>query len=191
MIQGGFGTGPEPYHLPIRNAYNLVVGEIPGAVMKGDGTLLNLDTTNWAPWDIEVGEDDHAPEVIRTGSALRRGVGVDFLVYGRMLAPAAVENIKTMSWENSDHYTPVTLQHNIPAIFHSAWSAPDGRFGIVLANWTTEEQEVTVSDPRLGYQVTGHFSSKSLESKTLEVEGSSLSISVPPLGCVLVEAKRK
>ena len=55
IIQGGFGAGPEPYHMPIRNAYNLVVGEIPRAVMKGDGKLLNKDTFNWAPWEGERG----------------------------------------------------------------------------------------------------------------------------------------
>ncbi len=32
--------------IPIRNAYNFVVGEIPGATLQGDGLLLNKDTGN-------------------------------------------------------------------------------------------------------------------------------------------------
>ncbi len=73
VIQGGFGFGPEPYHLPIRNAYNLVVGEIPGAVLTGEGKLLNRDTINWAPWLPQVGSNEDALEVLRTTTALRQG----------------------------------------------------------------------------------------------------------------------
>jgi hypothetical protein len=183
LIQGGFGSAPEPYHLPIRNAYNLVVGEIPGAVMKGDGTLLNMDTMNWAPWDVEVGDNDDALYVLRSGIALRRGPAKDFLVYGRMLSPAEVENIKVVRWQHGGK------DHQIPAVFHAAWGAPDGRFGMVLANWTTELQKVKVSDSRLGSEVAQHISTQGLESKTLTVAGDGLSISLPPLSCALVESR--
>ncbi|MBI2503445.1 MAG: hypothetical protein HYW07_09490, partial [Candidatus Latescibacteria bacterium] len=127
LIQGGFGSAPEPYHLPIRNAYNLVIGQIPGAVMKGDGQLLNLDTMNWAPWDPQVGSDEDAVELLRRTIALRRGPAHDFLVYGRMLAPATVNGIQTLRWQHGGH------DHQLPALFHAAWQAPDGRFGLVLA----------------------------------------------------------
>ena len=98
IIQGMMGSAPEPYHLPIRNAANCVFGEIPGAVMIGDGTLLNKDTMNWAPWEPKVGSDEDAVEMIRTVTALRRGPGKDFLVFGRMLRPATVEGILTVEW---------------------------------------------------------------------------------------------
>ncbi len=142
VIQGMMGTAPEPYHLPIRNAANCVFGEIPGGVMIGDGTLLNKDTSNWAPWEPKVGSDDDAVEMIRTVTALRRGPGKDFLVFGRMLRPAALEGIPTIEWTQAN-------AHRIPAVFHSAWQAPDGRVGVVLANWTSQDQAVSVTDPRL------------------------------------------
>ncbi len=182
LIQGGFGYGPEPYHLPIRNAYNLVVGEIPGAVMKGDGRLLNLDTSNWAPWDIEAGDDEHAVRMLRAATALRRGPAEPFLVYGRMLAPAQVEQIETMRWQHGG------TDHSIEAIFHAAWQAPDGRFGLVLANWTDQPQALAVADPRLAGAVAQHLSGPSLETKPLSDTGDHIALHLPPLSCALIES---
>ena len=181
VIQGGFGMGPEPYHLPIRNAYNLVVGEIPGAVMKSDGTLLNLDTTDWAPWDIEVGSNDDAVEMLAATAALRRGPAADFLVYGRMMQPAQVGEIRTMRWLHDGK------DHQIPAVFHAAWQAPDGRLGLVLANWTTETQEITVSDSRLGPTVTQHGSARNLDPQSHQTSNGKLSVTLPALSCTLLD----
>ncbi|MFQ6040302.1 MAG: DUF6259 domain-containing protein, partial [Candidatus Poribacteria bacterium] len=181
LIQGGFGYGPEPYHLPIRNAYNLVVGEIPGAVMKGDGRLLNKDTGNWAPWEPQVGDNDDALQILKAATALRRGKGKDFLVYGRMLRPADVQNIKMIHWQEGDD------EHRIPAVFHSAWQAPDGRVGIVLANWTTEVQEVCVVDERLGDKVLASVSAEGMETKALSSTNGNFMITLPELSFILLE----
>jgi len=182
IMQGGMGFGPEPYHLPIRNACNCVLGEIPGAVMIGDGTLLNKDTGNWAPWEPKVGDNEHALEVLRTTCALRRGPGKDFLVFGRMLAPSDVRGIETISWENGGR------THRIPAIFHAAWQAPDGRFGLVLANWTNRWRRVTVADKRLGRRAILHVSGRRLACRARTAASRRLALTVPALGCVLVES---
>lgn len=184
LIQGGFGSAPEPYHLPIRNAYNLVIGEIPGAVMKGDGELLNWDTMNWAPWEPQIGDNDDSLQMLQSAITLRRGPAKDFLVYGRMMAPVQIEKIKTMQWQYGDR------DHQIPAVFHAAWQSPDGRFGLVLANWTKEHQEVDVSDPRLGDKVIQHISSQKMEPSVRSVTGQRLEVSLPPLSCTLLEAHK-
>jgi hypothetical protein len=182
IIQGGFGAGPEPYHMPIRNAYNLVVGEIPGAVMKGDGKLLNKDTFNWAPWEGDVGDNDDSLDMLAVTAALRRGPARDFLVVGRMLAPAQVSGIRTVGWQDGGKH------HQIPAVFHSAWQAPNGRVGWVLANWTTEIQKVTLADSRLGDEMTQYVSASGrIERSSLAGVAGALEIAVPPLGCVLLE----
>lgn len=185
LIQGGFGHGADPYHLAMRNAYNFVVGEIPGAVIKGNGDLLNVDSPgiNWAPWDIQVGSNDAALEMLRTTTALRRGVARDFLVFGKMLAPSRVEHIKTISWQYEGR------SHNIPAVFHCAWQAPDGRVGVVLANWTSDPQRVRLSDVRLGANVTQYVSGEMLERKSRRIHGNAISLKLPQLSCALVEAK--
>ena len=181
LIQGGFGYGPEPYHLPIRNAYNLVIGEIPGAVMKGDGRLLNKDTGNWAPWEPQVGDNEDALQILKAATALRRGKGRDFLVYGRMLHPANVQNINIICWQEGDN------EHQIPAVFHAAWQAQNERVGIVLGNWTTEVQEVCVVDERLGDRVLVSVSADILETKMLSSTNGNFMINLPKLSFILLE----
>jgi hypothetical protein len=182
LIQGGFGCGPEPYHLQIRNAYNLVVGEIPGAVMQGDGRLLNKDTLNWAPWEPYIGDNEAALTLLRAATALRRGPAREFLVYGRMQAPAPIEQIVVMRWQEHGH------DHQIPAVFHSAWETLGGGFGLVLANWTDAEQTVQINDSRLGSAVTRHIAAPDLESRTVPMDTSGLALRLPPLSCALLEA---
>jgi hypothetical protein len=183
VIQGMMGSAPEPYHLPIRNAANCVFGEIPGAVMVGDGSLLNRDTMNWAPWEPKVGSDDDAVEMIRTVTTMRKGPGKDFLVCGRMLRPVAVEGIQTIEWTHGER------SHRIPAVFHATWQAPDGRVGVVLANWTSQEQAITVADPHLDGSLTVYVSGRALSSHSVPDPASGARVTLPPLSCALVEQR--
>jgi hypothetical protein len=72
-------------------------------------------------------------------------------------------------------------------VFHAAWQAPDGRLGFVLANWTAQRQALTLTDGRLGKQVTVTTSGKKLSRKSVPVKRSRLAVTLPPLSCVLVE----
>jgi hypothetical protein len=182
LMQGGFGFGPEPYHLPIRNAYNLVIGQIPGAVLTGEGKLLNQDTNNWAPWQPQVGSNEDALEVLRTATALRRGRARDFLVFGRMLRPSSANGIKIVKW---DHGSEI---HEIPAVFHSAWQSPRGQFGLVCANWTIEPQEFELKHKGLKARVTESISSKELQSRDREITDNGIRLTLPPLSCASIES---
>jgi hypothetical protein len=179
ILHGMMNIGPEPYALPSRNAWNGVWGQIPGAVLTGDGTLLNRETWNWAEWEPKVGSNDDALEMIRTVTALRRGAGRPFLVYGRMQRPAQVET-ETVCWEHHGRH------HELPAVAHAAWQAPDGRYGVVLANWTAQERTVTVADPRLAgrCRVTGGGGKRPVRSRVRC--GCTLTLRLPPLSCTLV-----
>ncbi len=183
LMQGGFGTGPEPYHLPIKNAYNWVIGEIPGAVLQADGQLMNKDSegVNWAPWQPNVGSHDDALQMLKATTALRRGAGKPFLVFGRMLEPAQIEPIPIMHWQEGGR------DHRILAVFHSAWRAPDGRLGWALANWTNEAQTLTVTDARLGDIVQVYVASPQITSNICTVNAGELTGNLPPLSYLLVE----
>jgi len=186
VIQGMMGWGAEPYHMQIKNAANCVWGAIAGGVLTGDGTFLNKDTPHFAPWEPKVGSNEDALEMIRTVTALRRGPGKDFLVFGRMLKPAAVKSIQMMDWTHEGR------QHRVPSVFHAAWQAPNGRFGIVLANWTTEKQTVIIKDTRLPGTKTGdavvlHTSGRALRVGPLHGEAGHRTVALAPLSCALVE----
>ena len=136
LLQGGFGLAPSPFHMQICSASNLVMGEITGAILTGDGKLLNRGETNhwWMPWLPAAGNNEDSLAMLRCTTALRRGKARDFLVFGRMQRPVQTAGIKIVKWESEG------LVRKIPAVFHSAWQSPEGRFGIVLANWTNEAQ---------------------------------------------------
>ena len=182
LIQGGFGLAPEPFHMPIRNAYNLVMGEIPGGVITGDGLLLNRDTFNWAPWRPPIGDNEDSLAMLRSTIALRRGKGGDYLVYGRMQRPTKISGIKLVRWEAGGQ------AHSIPAVFHAAWESPQKQFAVVLANWTKQVQVVSLSDSRLGKSVAESISAEHVRTQERQRGFGRMSISLPPLSCALVES---
>ena len=184
ILQGMMGNAPEPYHLVLRNAVNGVLGGIPGAVLTGDGTLLDKDTNNWAPWEPHVEDQEAALAMIRAVSSMRHGPGRDFLVMGRMLRPAAVDGILIVEWTYGGRANAV------PAVFHSAWQAPDGRGGITLANWTGEEQTATIqidSILKAEQPMMMHVSADTLTSSPTPVFGGQIKIKLPLHSMVLVE----
>lgn len=181
ILHGGMGFAPEPYHLQIRNANNGVLGEIPGGVLTGDGTLLDKDTANWADWLPKVGSDNQALEMIRVVTALRRGAGRPYLVFGRMQPPAKIK-AKTIRWKFNG------VAHAAPAVFHAAWQAPDGHFALALANWTDQAQSVVISEPRMGKLVRLIVSASDPINQSLPVVRSRLAVTLPPLSLALVEA---
>jgi len=62
----------------------------------------------------------------------------------------------------------------------------DGRYGVVLANWTTESQSVAVSAPRLGKKAAVHVCGKKAETSTVVAAPDGFHIALPPLACALV-----
>jgi hypothetical protein len=181
-MQGGFGAAPEPYHMPIRSACNLVMGEIPGAVITGEGSLLNRDTFNWAPWSPAVGSNEDSLAMLRSTAGLRRRNGRDYLVLGRMQRPSDIPEIKVIHWEGNEQV------HKIPAVLHSAWQSPHSRFAVVLANWTTEVQTIEVFDQRLGSRITQSVSEREISTSVRGVNKGAIEVSLPPLSCALLES---
>jgi hypothetical protein len=184
LLQGGFGLAPTPYHLELQSAGNLVMGQITGAILTGDGTLLNRGENNhwWAAWTPHVGSSENGLAMLRCTTALRRGKARNYLVYGRMQRPSDIAGIKILRWE-SDGFV-----RNIPAVLHSAWHDPQGRFALVLANWTTDTQKVSIADARLGRQIVKTFSSESVTDGARESNSGTFAVSLPPLSCVLLES---
>lgn len=129
-----------------------------------------------------MGDNDDALQMLTAATALRRGKGKDFLVYGRMLRPANVQNIKTICWQEGGY------DHQIPAVFHATWQAPDARVGLILVNWTTEAQKVRIIDERLGDKVLESVSSDNLKSRVLSSVDGSFKMVLPGLSCVLLES---
>ncbi len=74
----------------------------------------------------------------------------EWLLWGEMLAPGTVDCatvdvtcIMRSIFTPPSTIEPFTVQR--PAILHSAWRSPDGTAGLVLINYTRDEQTVTIS----------------------------------------------
>ncbi len=181
VTHGMFGAGPAPCALQVRTAWNGVWGQLLGGIMTGDGTFLNLgDHVAWGRWDASDRKNPDVLEMIRTISAIRRGAGRDFLVYGRMQHPAKLSGVDLVRWKIGDR------PYAVPAVAHAAWQAPDGRFGVVLTNWTKEDRSVAVAAPRLGRSPTLHVCGRKMESSTACVRQDGCHVTVPSLGCALI-----
>jgi hypothetical protein len=157
-------------------------------VMTGDGTLLDKDTNNWAPWEPRVENAANALEMIRRVTALRRGPGKDYLVYGRMLRPAEVSGILTVEWTFSGR------NNRIPAVFHACWQAPDGSVGVALANWTTAAQTVSIQQAGLRARpdsLNVHIAGPELHSSQIEAAAGRIILTLPPISCALLENRAR
>lgn len=180
LLNGGFGYGPEPYHMEIKNALNLVTGQIPGAVVMDDGGIQNQDTDNWAPWGKQPGSAEAGIQMLNTVNTIRRGAAKKYLVYGRMERPVSVLEIARERWQYGKR------NNDQPAIFHSAWTAPDGSFAAVLANWTGQKQAVKVNDKRL---ISGLVTT--VQGTHSEQHVYAEGVEIPAQGAVLIEQKER
>ena len=141
-ISGGFGFGPEPFHLVTATAMALVVGAMPGGVLQADGRLMARDSVNFGDWTPYVEDWEGAADLLKAAAALRRGPARPWLLEGRMERSAHIDGIPVRRWTFGDR------AHRLPAVFHHTWRAPDGTLALVAANWTDRPVTLRVGDDR-------------------------------------------
>jgi hypothetical protein len=188
MTQSMFGAAPNPYFLVLKFARAFVLGDVLGCHMGQGGRLQNWDPPRgtfwgepWMDWDRPAGDQDAAFAVLRNATALRRGMGKDFLLFGRMLRPLPVTNIPTKSWSLEGEANAV------PAVEHATWQARDGRVAVALANWTDDEQIATVDLSTLEErEATLYLSTDGLIKEASVTTGQPVELSLPPHACALL-----
>jgi hypothetical protein len=99
-----------------------------------------------------------------------------------MLEPAAVGGIPSVRWQHA------AKDHAVPAVFHEAWRAPDGRTAVVLSNWTAAPQRVVARDGRLGARCSIHVAQGTRVATTERPVGEAvIELGLPPHSCALLE----
>ena len=178
LIHGAMGSSPEPYSLSTRNAANCVLGCIPGGVLADEGKLLDKDTFNWEEWEPYLENPDNYYAMIKNANALRRDEGKDFLVFGSMQRPPIVSEVSRLTWKDRRG-----KEHSYDAIFYSAWNTPDDKYGIVLANWTSEAQTCVVDSEKVSEGILYTYAN----GKTVNQVGKdgTVTITLPPNSCAL------
>ena len=181
LTQAAFALAPNPYWMQIKTAHSFVLGDILTAIMGPEGRLMAWAGRPWATWDTPPGNQEAILTLLRRAIALRRGVGRDFLVFGRLLRPLAVRDIAQVHWICGQQLL------SMPAVLHARWEAPDGRTAVALANWTEEERLVRFEVAR--EHATSrryHLQHDRLETVELAPIGT-FPLILPPLSVALVD----
>jgi hypothetical protein len=181
LTQAAFALAPNPYWMQIKTAHSFVRGDILTAIIGPGGRLMAWAGRPWARWDTPPGNQEAILTLLRHAIALRRGVGRDFLVFGRMLRPLAVQDIEPVQWICEQQV------HSMPAVLHARWQAPDGRTAVALANWTEEERVMRLQvPPEHDRPQRYHLQHDALETVEL-APTATLPLVLPPLSVALVE----
>jgi hypothetical protein len=180
LTQGAFALGPDPYWMQIKTAYSVVLGDLLTAIMGPGGRLLAWCGRPWARWDTPAGDREGILALLRRATALRRQIGRDYLVFGRLLRPAALENIRPVTWTCEDRIT------TMPAVMHARWRAPDGRIAVALANWTRDEQMVQFAAASRTHRYRYHVQDDGVRTTTYSGM-ETLLLPLPPLSVALLE----
>ncbi len=186
MTQAIFSAAPNPYFLVLKFARSFVLGEVLGCHMGAGGRLQNWEPPRgqpWMEWDRPAGDQEAAYDVLRNITALRQRIGADFLTFGRMLRPIPARDIKTIEW------TLDAEANNVPAVETGTWQAPDGRIAVALANWTDQDQPVTVDlQGYEGRHIRLHLSAAGMvEEVAIDAPQDGLTpLTLPPHACALL-----
>ena len=184
MTQAMFAPAPNPYFLVLKFARSFVLGDVMGCHMGAGGRLQNWEPprgTPWMEWDKPAGDQDAAYAVLQNATILRRGVGKAFLLFGRMLRPIPVNGVRNVAWTLDNE------AHDIPALEHGTWQAPDGRVAIAVANWTDQEQPATL-DLRAfaGRSATWHVARNGVVVESSIETGREVPLALLPHTCALL-----
>jgi len=182
VLHAMMGFAPEPYYLALRSATAFVYGEIPGGVLRGDGLLLDMDTSNWAEWKEPIEDHALAMKMMRSCNDMRRDM-MDYLVCGQMERPLAQFTSERHRWTD-----PRGGKQDLANVFHTCWSKAGGAQAVALANWRDTEQIVVLGDPRLN-GVTLRFScaAPEIERTVIAHEGHSVTLTIPAMSCCMLE----
>jgi hypothetical protein len=180
LTQGAFAIAPDPNWMQIKTAYSFVLGDLLTAIMGPGGRLMAWCGRPWSRWDTPAGDQEGILALLRRAIALRRGVGRDYLVFGRLLRPLTVEGIRPVTWTCEARVT------TIPAVAHAHWQAPDGRTALALANWTAEAQTITLLGDAASTPATVHLRGER-DEETWLAPAQRRQLTLPPLSAALLE----
>lgn len=179
LTQAAFAPGPNPYWMQIKTAHSFVFGDLLTAIMGPEGRLMNWAGHPWALWSEPAGQQDQVLTLLRRSIAMRRGIGRDFLAFGRLLRPFPVHDVESVNWMCDDRLM------SMPAVLHARWEAPDGRTAVSLANWTDREQTVRLDGRGDGW-VPRRCRMQGDELRTVE-RHQLAALTLPPLTVALVD----
>jgi len=130
------------------------------------------------PWERSVPDQQAITDWAGRATRLRNGIGRDYLIYGRMLRPWSVTNVNKRDFGYGKE----------PLVQSETWKAPDGRIGVVLANYADLYQSPRVTLEGQGKKkIVIHNDD---QTQTIDVElPTVIDIKMPARSLSLIEIK--
>ena len=163
-----------PENLLYRTAYSFNSGDMLGAVLKDHGGI------HWCwvmKWHEAAPDQESVKTLIRNLNWWRTHDGLDFLVYGRMLAPLIEAETGSFGIPSLIAGGDVTVDD----VLSSSWQAPDGRKAQFLTNYHMDDREVKITVP------AGQKASvRDMRGNVREL-GNASSLHLPALSALMLE----
>lgn len=169
-------TDTSPHHVLMLTAYSFAVGDLMTIIFKDGGQI------HWSwccRWDVEPPEQEPIITLIRNLTAWRKGVGHEYLRFGRMEKALQVEGAQEYRFSRKKGSSLST-----PSVLTSRWSLPEREEAQFLVNFLPEAQTVTVAT-QPGTVVTVHPSADGCAARRLEA-GGPVEVTVAPLDAVML-----
>lgn len=130
-------------------------------------------------WERNIPDQKGITEWTSLATKLRYGVGRDFLIYGKMLAPWSVTNVVERDYGYGKE----------PLVQSATWKAPDGRIGVVLANYAdTKGQPRIVLEGQAKKHLTIHNDDGQVQNMDVTLP-YVLDLNMPPRSISFLELK--
>jgi hypothetical protein len=178
LTQAAFAPGPNPYWMELKTATSFAFGDVLTAILGRGGRLNTWSGTPWSPWDTPPGDQEAVLTLLRRATALRRQVGRDYLVLGRLLPQSPVSDVDIVTWQEG------TRAESAPAVMHAAWQAQDGRRAAALCNWTKQARTVRLTSAGNDGNAVLHLRA---DDQTHAVQVDADSLELPPLSAAVLE----
>lgn len=171
-----------PYNLLVRIAVSFVQGDMLSLNLRKDGKV----GWEWssAPWDKGPNEDE-VLTLVRNLNNWRRGLGKEYLFFGRMEKPMRYSGDRKIPL-----ITPRGDTINVRSVFACQWKVNDTS-ALFLVNYLPEEQKVSISVPRdIISRVRVYHHPKGDKNSFADLTTTAQSepiVTIPPLSAVMME----
>ena len=121
----------------LRVAHSYLAGDLMTLVINQDGEIV----WSWGERDFSIlPEREPIMQFVKSATAYRRGVGKNYLVFGKMIKPVDVESdLVSMYNVDCDGY-----HTDYPAVLTTAWQASNGTTAQFLASYRKKEETCIV-----------------------------------------------
>ncbi len=171
-----------PENLQLRLAYSFVAGDLLAVTLKDGGEI------HWgwgAPWEMEAPNQGAALRLLAHLTAWRQHAARDYLCYGRMERPAAVET------EAADQVLLVRTDGSLQTwepIVTSRWTGPHGHEAQILVNYRDRAVDCVLLVPDMEGRAVAVVADPQGQTKTATgVRAGRVRLRLDPLSALLIE----